>query len=63
MCRSTRLEPFPAEQARQWLEWMPESTADESAALMLDDQGRLLGIVGADAPLAEHRLGNRDVLA
>jgi hypothetical protein len=35
--------------------------ADEAAALAFDDQGRVLGVVGADDARAEHLLGGLDV--
>ena len=59
----TRLHPLPPTRARELLELMRDVQHDESRALLLDGDGRVQGVVGADDTDAEHLLGDLDVHA
>jgi len=63
MSQRTRLEPLPPERARQVLAFMQQTGAGNDTALALDDDGRVLGIVGATDPEPDHVLGDLDVHA
>jgi hypothetical protein len=63
MSDATRLEPLSAERARQVMELLRRSQDDANAGLALDDQGRVLGLVGVADPGTEHMLGDLDVHA
>jgi hypothetical protein len=63
MTEATRLEPLSAERARQVLELLRRSQGDREVGLSLDEQGRVLGLVAAADPGAEHVLGDLDVHA
>jgi hypothetical protein len=57
------LEPLTAERARQLSDLMRQAQDGADAALALDDEGRVLGVVPADDPGPEHLLGDLDVHA
>ncbi|HKI38459.1 MAG TPA: hypothetical protein VKA46_41810 [Gemmataceae bacterium] len=63
MSTNTRLEPLSAERARQLCEMLRRTSAGDAAALALDEEGRVLGVVGAEETDAEHVLGDLDVHA
>jgi hypothetical protein len=63
MENATRLVPLAPERARELLGLMREAQAGDGRALALDAEGRVLGVVGADDPEAEHLLGDLDVHA
>jgi hypothetical protein len=57
------LEPLTAGRARQLFDLMRQAQGGADAALALDDEGRVLGVVPADDPGPEHLLGDLDVHA
>jgi hypothetical protein len=59
----TRLEPLSPARARELLALMRDVQPQESRALLLDAEGRVQGVVGADDTEAEHLLGDLDVHA
>jgi hypothetical protein len=59
----TRLDPLTPARARELLDRMRAVQNDESRGLLLDGDGRVVGVVGADDPEAEHLLGDLDVHA
>lgn len=63
MSTITRLEPLSDERARELFEMLRQTSGDESRGLALDDQGRVVGVVGAEDTEAEHVLGDLDVHA
>ena len=63
MTQMTRLEPLSPERSRQLFDLMHEASEGADAALALDSDGRVIGIVPADAPWPEHLLGDLDVHA
>jgi hypothetical protein len=44
-------------------EMLRQTSGDEARGLALDEQGRVLGVVGAEETDAEHVLGDLDVHA
>jgi hypothetical protein len=60
---TTRLEPLPAERARQVLDLLRQAREGTDTALALDGDGRVIGLVPADDPGPEHLLGDLDVHA
>jgi hypothetical protein len=63
MSQTTRLEPLTPERARQVFDLMRQSQNQIDAALALDAEGRVIGVVPVDAPELEHLLGDLDVHA
>jgi hypothetical protein len=63
MSATTRLEPLSPERARELFEMLRQTSANDAAGLALDDQGRVLGVVGAEETEADDGLGDRDVHA
>jgi hypothetical protein len=63
MPQTTRLEPLSAERARQLFDLMRQAQDGPDTALALDDEGRVIGVVGADDPAPAHLLGDLDVHA
>jgi hypothetical protein len=59
----TRLQPLSPARARELLDLMRDVQHEENRALLLDGEGRVQGIVGADDPEADHLLGDLDVHA
>jgi len=63
MTPTTRLEPLDIARARQLFGLLQQASNDPRAALALDDQGRVIGLVEADDPRPRHLLGDLDVHA
>jgi hypothetical protein len=63
MSPTTRLEPLPAERARRLFDLLHQAQDGADSALALDEDGRVLGVVPADAPGPQHLLGDLDVHA
>jgi hypothetical protein len=63
MSQTTRLEPLTADRADQLFVLLRQASERADTALALDDEGRVLGVVPADAPGLEHLLGDLDVHA
>jgi hypothetical protein len=57
------LELLPVERARQVAALMRQAQELPDAALALDGEGRVIGIVPADDPEPQHLLGDLDVHA
>jgi hypothetical protein len=60
---TTSFVPLPRERAAELSEWLRETSGSEAAGLVLDAEGRVQGVVGAETATAEHLLGDLDVHA
>ena len=60
---TTRLEPLPADRARQLADWLRQTSQDDATGLALDDAGHVSGLVEAESPAEQHILGDLDVHA
>jgi hypothetical protein len=50
----TALEPLSVDQTQELFERLDESATDDGTALAVDEDGRVLGLVGPDDGRAEH---------